>query len=186
MMSKLSKLLGYWTNGGEGDNHDGPPHGVPVLPPKPASANPLHAMIERLNREDYEHENLMRTLRMSHAIATRPPNPKQPKMPNANTADALEKLETLRFLAEGQLVDSQLTKEHLAAIRLAVDILDVIVHVDHTDNSQLTTMIMGAAGGTHVVLQAGPRFCDRYSGDTAFECFVNAGEILRKKETRNS
>jgi hypothetical protein len=94
----------------------------------------------------------------------------------AFNGDAFDKLDRLRAMtAKGQQT-WDLSPKDVAAIQMAVDVLELLVHADRSHNGDLEMYDVDDAE-TPKMLCVGSS--DEHYGETAFECFVKGAESLR-------
>lgn len=91
--------------------------------------------------------------------------------------EALAKLDRLRDMAKKRAGTSGFSRLDLAALQMAVDVLELIVDADRSHGGDMETHDIDSKSSPKVLCVG---MTDEYYGETAFECFVEGGESLRK------
>ena len=94
----------------------------------------------------------------------------------AFNGDAFDKLDRLRAMTAKWQQTWDLSPKDVAAIQMAVDVLELLVHADRSHNGDLEMYDVDSVE-TPKMLCVGSE--DEHYGETAFECFVNGAEALR-------
>jgi hypothetical protein len=95
-----------------------------------------------------------------------------------NNLAAFEKLDRLRAMAKSKPGTSGFSGADLAAIQMAVDVLDFIVDADRNHNGDLVVCDVDC-DKTPKMLGVGSSA--EYYGETAFECFIRGAYEVKQK-----
>ena len=90
-------------------------------------------------------------------------------------SEALENLDRLKAMAKKKPGTSGFSRENLAAIQMAVDVLELIIDADRCHSGDLETYNINSDETPKMLCVGGS---EEYYGKTCFECFINAATIL--------
>ncbi len=94
-----------------------------------------------------------------------------------NNSEAFEKLDRLKAMAKSKPGTSGFSRADLAAIQMAVDVLEFIVDADRLHDGDLEMFDVESDETPKMLCVGGS---EEYYGETCFECFIRGAFVLRE------
>jgi hypothetical protein len=92
-----------------------------------------------------------------------------------SNSEALKNLDRLKAMAKKKPGTSGFSRENLAAIQMAVDVLELIIDADRCHSGDLEMHDVDSEETPKMLCVGGS---EEYYGETCFECFINGAAIL--------